>query len=105
MKRYYMYILANEHRRLYVGVTNNLMRRMFEHRKRSVPGFTQKYYLTRLVYFEETDEVAAAIAREKQIKGWLRKRKIALIESVNPEWLDLAGEWFDTGADPSLRSG
>jgi putative endonuclease len=71
---------------LYVGVTNNLERRVYEHRQKLVPGFTAKYNITQLAYFEITQDLHAAITREKQIKGWVRQRKTALIESVNPEW-------------------
>jgi putative endonuclease len=71
-----------------------------------VPGFTSKYGIDRLVYFEQTSDVDAALAREKQLKGWLRAKKVALIESENPRWEDLAAAWFEPkGADPSLRSG
>lgn len=90
MKTYYVYILANHSRRLYTGVTNDLQRRMAEHRQKRTPGFSSRYNLHRLVYFEETGDVREAIAREKQIKGWLRSKKIALIESVNPTWKDLS---------------
>lgn len=86
---YFVYILTNHSRTLYVGVTNNLVRRVFEHRQKVVEGFTKKYNVTQLVYFEQTPDVRAAIAREKQIKGWLRAKKIALIEGVNPAWKDL----------------
>ena len=93
---------------LYVGVTGNLMRRLYQHRTHAVAGFTRKYKVTRLVHYEETAAVAAAIAREKQVKGWLRNKKVALIEAGNPAWDDLAADWFDAErpvADPSLRSG
>ena len=76
MKQYYVYIMASEARTLYVGVTNNLQRRVQEHKLGEIPGFTQKYGLTRLVYYEETPDVLAAIAREKQIKGWLRRGRL-----------------------------
>ena len=89
-RAYWVYILTNRPGgTLYVGVTNHLTRRVWEHRQKAVPGFTQKYNLTRLVYFEETSDVRSAIAREKQLKGWLRAKKVALIEGVNPEWRDL----------------
>ena len=94
MRAYYVYILANKTKRLYTGVTNNLLRRVYEHKHGLVPGFTKRYNLTRLVYFESTENVRAALAREKQIKGWLRAKKIALIESVNPQWNDLSADWF-----------
>ncbi len=89
-KQFYVYIMTNKSRTLYTGVTNDLERRVYEHKKKLVPGFTTKYNITRLVYFEVTQDVGAAIAREKQIKGWLRTKKIALIDSVNPEWRDLS---------------
>ena len=92
--QYYIYILANISRRLYVGMTNNLERRIYEHKQKLLPGFTSKYNITRLVYVETTAQVAAAIAREKQIKGWLRRNKVALIDSQNPTWEDLSAEWF-----------
>ncbi len=76
-------------------MTNDLIRRIHEHKQKLIPGFTQKYNIDRLVYYEETVDVAEAIAREKQIKGWLRAKKIALIESMNPEWNDLSADWFD----------
>jgi putative endonuclease len=93
MKHYYVYIMTNRSQTLYTGVTNNLQRRMYEHKHNLVAGFTSKYQITRLVYFEETSDVYAAIAREKEIKGWLRPKKIALIESMNPDWRDLSEEW------------
>jgi len=94
VRAYYVYILANKTKRLYTGVTNNLLRRVYEHKHGLVPGFTKRYNLTRLVYFESTENVRAALVREKQIKGWLRAKKIALIESVNPQWNDLSADWF-----------
>jgi putative endonuclease len=78
-----------------VGVTNDLTRRVWEHRQKLVPGFTARYGITRLVYFEMTDSIEAAIAREKQIKGWLRAKKVALVESVNPAWRDLVEDMID----------
>jgi len=89
-KSYFVYIVANHSRRLYAGITSNLTRRAFEHRNKTKPGFASRYDIGRLVYFEETNDVEAAIAREKHIKGWKRERKIALIESVNPGWADLS---------------
>jgi putative endonuclease len=90
--RYFVYILTNKSRTLYVGVTNNLPRRIYEHRNKLVEGFTTRYNLTQLAYFEESSQVVDAIAREKQIKGWRRAKKIALVESVNPLWRDLGPE-------------
>ena len=92
MKQYYVYILTNNSKTLYTGVTNNLRRRMYEHKQKLVEGFTKKYNLTKLVYYEISEDVRSAIAREKQIKGWLRSKKIRLIESINPEWKDLSCE-------------
>jgi putative endonuclease len=103
MKTYYVYIMTNKSRTLYTGVTTDLLRRVYEHQHILIPGFTSKYNITQLAYFEETSDVRSAIAREKQIKGWLRARKIALIESMNPSWKDLSTEWLER--DPSLRSG
>jgi len=100
-KSYYVYIMANHSRTLYTGVTNNLLRRVMEHKKKELPGFTQKYNITQLVFYEETDDINAAIAREKQIKGWLRKKKIDLIETMNPKWADLSADWFDDDLDYS----
>jgi len=103
MNRYFVYIVTNKSGTLYTGVTNDLSRRVYEHKQKLVPGFTKKYNITRLVYFEETDDIKAAIAREKQIKGWLRSKKIALIESLNPKWEDLSINWYEN-TDSSLRS-
>ena len=89
-RTYWVYILASRGRILYIGVTNNLARRVAEHRLKLLPGFTSRYNVDRLVYFEDTPNIASAIARERQLKGWRRDRKIALIESFNPGWLDLA---------------
>ena len=89
MNSYYVYIMTNKSRTLYTGVTNDLERRVFEHKHHLVEGFTKKYNITKLVYFEETNDVREAISREKQIKGWLRKKKIALIA----EWKDLSEDW------------
>ncbi len=88
-----MYIVASRSRTLYVGVTNDLERRVYEHKKKLLPGFTSKYNISRLVHYEETENVLSAIAREKQIKGWTRAKKVALVESTNPTWEDLAEEW------------
>ena len=95
-KEYYVYIMTNKSRTLYTGVTGDLMRRVYEHKNKLVPGFTSKYNIRYLVYYESTSNVHAALEREKQIKGWLRAKKIVLIESMNPEWKDLSEEWFPT---------
>jgi putative endonuclease len=91
MRTYYVYILASRSRSLYIGVTNNLLRRLRCHRDGQIHT-TAKYRIVRLVYVETTADVLAAIAREKQLKGWLRKRKLALISAANPGWDDLAPE-------------
>ena len=93
-KKYYVYIMSNKKNGvLYTGVTNNLARRVYEHKEKLIPGFTSKYNLTTLVFFEETPDVRAAISREKQIKGWLRKKKIDLIIAQNTDWNDLSEGW------------
>ena len=93
MKQYYVYIMTNRSGTLYIGVTNNLERRVCEHKQKLVPGFTSRYNINRLVYFETTSNINSAIAREKQIKGWLRSKKLALIETTNPQWRDLSEDW------------
>ena len=92
--RYYVYIATNHSRTLYVGVTNDLERRMFEHKQKRIVGFTQKYNITKLTYFEEFTNINEAIAREKQLKGWGRTKKIELVESHNPRWEDLSEGWY-----------
>ena len=88
MRQYWTYIASNLSRTLYTGITNDLFLRMWEHKNRVVSGFTSKYRIDRLVYFESTDDVRAAIAREKEIKGWRRQKKNALVETKNPQWTD-----------------
>jgi len=100
MRRYYVYIMASKSRVLYIGITNNIYRRSYEHKHDLIPGFTKDYRVHRLVYFESFKYVGNAITREKGIKGWLRKRKIALIESVNPTWEDLSADWYEETAGP-----
>ena len=105
-KTFHVYILASRSRVLYIGVTSDLTKRLYEHKEKLVPGFTARYNVDKLVYCEATSDALAAIAREKQIKGWLRRRKIELIERENPQWLDLSEGWFAAPRrDPSLRSG
>ena len=90
MKTYFVYILTNKYNTvLYTGITNDLERRVNEHKRKTNNGFTAKYNVDKLVYFEQTSDVLSAIAREKQIKSWSRKKKNELIESKNPEWNDL----------------
>ena len=91
---YYVYILSNWcDSVLYIGVTNNLVRRLYEHRNGLADGFTKKYNVHKLVYYEYTNDVRSAIEREKQLKGWTRAKKNALIVRQNPQWLDLSLEW------------
>jgi putative endonuclease len=92
-RTYFVYIMTNRSKTLYAGVTNNLVRRVREHKTGTGSGFAAKYKLDRLVYFERFEDVHNAIEREKRIKGWLRIKKIALIVSVNPAWKDLSREW------------
>ena len=93
-KQYFVYILSSITKTLYVGVTNNLQRRVLEHKKELVDGFTKKYKVKKLVYFEMTYDVLSAIEREKQIKKWRREKKNRLVCSINPEWRDLSEDWF-----------
>jgi putative endonuclease len=93
-KIYSVYLMTNWNNKvLYVGVTNNLERRIYEHKNKLTEGFTQKYNINKLVYFESTGDVLSAIAREKQIKKWRREKKDALVASMNPEWCDLGAVW------------
>ncbi len=95
MSVYYVYILTNRyHTVLYIGVTNNLQRRLYEHKSKLIAGFTAQYNLDKLIYFEETGQIQDAIAREKQLKNWHRDWKIGLIEKANPYWHDLSEGWF-----------
>ncbi|MGA7733542.1 MAG: GIY-YIG nuclease family protein [Chloroflexia bacterium] len=97
MKEYWVYIMANENRTIYVGMTNNLEKRVYQHKEGSVEGFTSRYKLTKLVYYASTNDVREAIAREKQIKGWTRIKKVTLIEEMNPYWEDLSLSWYANG--------
>jgi putative endonuclease len=95
-RQYYVYIMTNRSGTLYIGVTNDLVRRVHEHKAKCIDGFTKKYNLTQLVYYAEGTDLREAIAREKQLKGWRRSKKVALINSSNPKWTDLSDAWFDT---------
>jgi len=91
---YYIYFLSNNTNSvLYIGVSNNLQRRLYEHKNGFVEGFTKRYHTHRLIYFEQTNSIEVAIRREKQLKGWARKRKNQLVEQVNPKWSDLSLHW------------
>jgi len=91
-KNYYVYIMTNKSRTLYTGITNDLKRRVYEHKHHLIKGFTSKYNITILAYYEHTEQVLAAITREKQIKGWLRSKKMQLIKTMNPKFRDLYSE-------------
>jgi putative endonuclease len=104
VRDHFVYILGSKSGVLYVGVTNDLTRRLFEHKQKLIEGFTSKYNVSRLIYFETFENIADAIAREKQIKGWRRSKKTALIEAMNPTWLDLSEGWTND-RDPSTSSG
>ena len=105
MKTYCVYFMAGASGVIYIGITNDIERRVLEHKNKSVPGFSARYNLQKLVYFEVFGDVHAAIAREKQLKGWLRRRKIALIDSVNPKWNDLSPEWVRSAAGAAKAVG
>ena len=93
VRSYWTYIMASRRRTLYIGVTNDLLRRFFEHKTGLTSGFAKRYGCESLVFFEEAATPYVAITREKQLKGWVRARKVELIESANPEWKDLSSEW------------
>ena len=93
MREYFVYILASRSRRLYVGVTNDLERRVSEHKTKAIPGFTSRYNIDRLVWYESTNSAIDAIEREKQLKNWRRDKKVRLIEIENADWEDLAADW------------
>ncbi|MBM4348320.1 MAG: GIY-YIG nuclease family protein [Deltaproteobacteria bacterium] len=96
LKQYYVYMLTNKTNRvLYIGVTNDLERRIFEHKNKLVEGFSKKYNLNKLIYYEVTTDVRSALEREKQLKNWHRDWKLNLVKNFNPEWKDLAGK-FET---------
>jgi putative endonuclease len=92
-RTFFVDIMTNRSGTLYVGVTNDLERRVYEHKQKIFPGFTSKYRIDKLLFFEATPNVLAAIEREKQIKSWRRSKKVALIERENPEWKDLSSDW------------
>jgi putative endonuclease len=94
-RHFYVYIMASKTHVLYVGVTNNLIRRVYEHKHKLHDGFTSRFNVTRLVYYEETGDIRNAIAAEKIIKAWRRAKKLALIEEFNPRWEDLSDGWFN----------
>ena len=95
MKQYYIYIMTNHSKTLYTGVTSDLAGRVYQHKAGIGSKFTSKYRINCLVYYEEFSYIEEAIAREKQIKGWVRRKKINLIDSTNPTWDDLSSEWYE----------
>ena len=96
MRRYYVYILTNWNDKvMYIGMTNDLQRRLYEHKNEFIEGFTKRYKVHKLVYFEETTDVHAALEREKQIKRWRRQKKEALIGTMNADWETLSSGWFE----------
>jgi len=101
MKQYFVYIMSNKSRRLYVGITSKFYKRVFQHKYKVPAGFTSRYTFDMLVYFEEFSQVASAITREKEIKGWRREKKLKLILAENPDWQDLSLEWEE---DPSWKA-
>ena len=109
-RTFFVYILASKSRRLYTGMTNSLLRRVLEHKEGEIEGFTRRYNIDRLVYFETFHYVNNCIAREKQMKSWSRDKKLELIRRFNPTWEDLAADWgkpiepMKPKADSSLRS-
>jgi putative endonuclease len=100
MRQYFVYIMGNRWGTLYIGVTNDLVRRVFEHKNGSFKGFTSKYKLSLLLYYETTASPKAAISREKQLKGWVRRKKLALVKSVNAGWNDLSADWYADSRRP-----
>ena len=95
MKNYYTYIMTSESGTLYIGMTNDIKTRVYQHKKHLIPGFTDKYNVDRLLYFEITSDPTSAIRREKQLKKWRREKKVALVDSQNPDWDDLSEGWYE----------
>jgi len=95
MTQYYVYIMTNKSGTLYVGATRNLVRRVYEHKHKLTDGFTKRYNITRLLYYEISEDFESSIAREKQIKGWIRRRKIDLFQEENPTWQDVSEGWYE----------
>ena len=93
-KTYFVYIVSSKSRAIYIGVTSDLAGRIYQHRTCATPGHTARYHIDRLVYFESTEDVHAALQREKQLKAFRREKKVRLIESSNPTWCDLSADWF-----------
>jgi len=94
-KTFYVYIMESETGTLYVGMTNDIKRRVYEHKHHLIPGFTEKYKVERLLYVETVNDSVSAIKREKQIKAWRREKKVSLIDSINPKWNDISQDWYE----------
>ena len=105
MPVFHVYVMTNEARQLFIGATSNLAQRVYEHKNGLVSLYCTRHNITRLVYFEEARSPQAAVAREQQIKGWLRKRKTDLIESINPTWQDMAQGWMEPDESPPPPAG
>jgi len=95
MKNYYVYIMSSKTGTLYIGMTNDIKKRIYQHKNHLIPGFTNKYNIDRLLYVETVSDPISAISREKQIKKWRREKKIAIIDSMNPDWKDLSDGWYE----------
>ena len=96
MRTYWVYIMSNQAKCLYTGMTGDLHRRVYQHKKKLLPGFSSRYNFHLLVFFESTSDARVALNREKQIKGWSRRKKLELIRGSNPAWEDLAKDWYDS---------
>ena len=94
-RQYFIYIMTNRSGTPYIGLTNDIKKRIYQHKNKLINGFTKKYNIDRLIYFETFSDVYSAIDREKTIKGWLRKKKTELVNEVNPQWRDLSQDWYD----------
>jgi len=95
MKNYYVYIMTSQSGTLYIGMTNDIKKRVYQHKNHLIPGFTDKYNVDRLLYVETISDPVSAIRREKQLKKWGREKKVALVDSQNPDWKDLSDGWYE----------
>ncbi|MHC4395775.1 MAG: GIY-YIG nuclease family protein [Planctomycetota bacterium] len=95
MKNYYIYIMTSQSKTLYIGMTNDIKKRVYQHKNHLIPGFTDKYNVDQLLYVETTSDPISAIRREKQLKKWRREKKVALVDSQNPDWKDLSEDWYE----------
>ena len=95
MKNYYIYIMTSQSGTMYIGMTNDINKRVYQHKNHLIPGFTDKYNVDQLLYVETTSDPVSAIRREKQLKKWRREKKVALVDSQNPDWKDLSEGWYE----------